>query len=152
IRRAYFDVIGLPPRPVEMEAALNDKSPDWYEKLVDRLLNSPRYGERWARHWLDLVRYAESDGYRIDEDRPDAWGYRDYVIKSFNDDKPYDRFVQEQLAGDEIAPDNPEAQAATGFLRLWIYEYNQRDVRNQWSIILDDITDVTSDVFLGLGM
>src|SRR5262245_48146517 len=152
VRRVYFDLIGLPPTPAELDAVLNDTSTDWYEKLVDKLLASPRYGERWARHWLDLVRYAESDGYRIDEYRNEAWRYREYVINSFNNDKPYNRFVHEQLAGDEIDPDNPEAQAATGFLRLWIYEYNQRDVRTQWSIILDDITDVTGDVFLGLGM
>ena len=81
-----------------------DKSPDAYTKLVDKLLASPRYGERWARHWLDLVRYGESDGYRADDYRPNAWRYRDYVIASFNSDKPYDRFVQEQLAGDELWP------------------------------------------------
>ena len=152
IRRVYFDLTGLPPTPTEVETLLKDQSPNWYETLVDRLLASPRYGERWARHWLDLVRYAESDGYRIDDYRPTAWRYRQYVIDSFNQDKPYNRFVQEQLAGDEIAPDDPAALAATGFLNLWIYEYNQRDVRTQWSIILDDITDVTADVFLGLGM
>jgi hypothetical protein len=152
IRRVYFDVIGLPPTPAEVAEFVEDKSPQAYERLVDRLLASPRYGEHWARHWLDLARYAESDGYRIDEYRPEAWRYRDYVVRSFNGDKPYDRFVSEQLAGDELWPDDPEARAATGFLRLWIYEYNQRDVRNQWNIILDDLADVAGDVFLGLSL
>jgi len=152
IRRAYFDLIGLPPSPEEVDAFVADNSPDAFEKLIDRLLESPRYGERWARHWLDLVRYAESDGFRIDDYRPEAWRYRDYVIRSFNDDKPYDRFVREQLAGDEIAPDDPDALLATSFLRLGIYEYNNRDVRGQWTNMLNDVTDVTSDVFLGLGM
>ena len=152
IRRVYFDLIGLPPTPQQVDAFVNDKSPQAYEDLIDRLLKSPRYGERWARHWLDLVRYAESDGYRADGYRPHAWRYRDYVIRALNEDKPYDRFVVEQLAGDEIAPDDPDALVATGLLRHWIYEFNQRDVRTQWDVIINDITDVTSDVFLGLGM
>ncbi len=152
LRRASFDLTGLPPTPEEVEAFLADTSPNAYEAMIDRLLDSPRYGEHWARYWLDLVRYAESDGYRQDAYRPTAWRYRDYVIKSFNDDKPYDQFVREQLAGDEIAPHDPEALAATGYLRLWIYEYNQRDAPLQWETILNDITDVTADVFLGMGM
>jgi hypothetical protein len=120
--------------------------------MIDRMLASPRYGERWARHWLDLVRYAESDGFRADAYRPDAWRYRDYVVRSFNADKPYDRFVVEQLAGDEVAPDDPELRVATGFLRLTPYEHNQRDVRGQWSDTLNDLTDVAGEVFLGLGI
>jgi len=152
IRRVYFDLIGLPPTPKEIDDFLADKSMSAYEKLVDRLLDSPAYGERWARHWLDLVRYAESDGYKQDAYRPYAWRYRDYVVRSFNEDKPYDQFVMEQLAGDEIAPHDPDAIVATGYLRNWIYEYNQRDVRTQWDTILNDITDVTGDVFLGMGM
>lgn len=152
IRRLSFDLIGLPPSPQDVEQFVNDKDPQAYEHLVDRLLESPRYGERWARHWLDLVRYADSDGYRIDHYRPNAWRYRDYVIQSLNDDKPYDRFVQEQLAGDEMFPDSPEARVATGYLRHGIYEYNNRDVRGQWDIILNEVTDTTGDVFLGLGM
>jgi hypothetical protein len=152
IRRVTFDLIGLPPTPEEVEAFIEDRSADAYEKLVDRLLASPRYGERWARHWLDLARYAESDGFRIDDYRPNAWRYRDYVVGAFNADKPYDRFVREQLAGDELFPDDPDALAATGFLRHTIYEYNQRDVRTQWSNMLDELTDVTGDLFLGLGM
>ena len=149
-RRVYFGLTGLPPTPEQIAAFVADRSPTAYEDLVDRLLKSPRYGERFARHWLDLVRYAESDGYKADGFRPRAWTYRDYVIRAFNTDKPYDRFVMEQLAGDEIAPEDTDALAATAFLRHWIYEYNQRDVRTQWSIILNDITDVTGEVFLGL--
>ena len=152
VRRLSFDLVGLPPTPAEVEAFVNDKSANAYEKLADRLLASPRHGERWARHWLDLVRYADSDGYRIDDFRPQAWRYRDYVIQSFNEDKPYDRFVQEQLAGDELFPGDPAALTATGYLRHWIYEYNLRDVRGQWTTILNDITDTTADVFLGLGL
>jgi len=152
IRRVTFDVTGLPPTPQEIDAFLADDSPNAYETLIDRLLASPRYGERWARHWLDLVRYADSDGYRIDHVRPRAWLYRDYVIRAFNEDKPYDRFVQEQIAGDELFPASPDALIATGYLRHGIYEYNNRDVRGQWGVMLDDITDTTSDVFLGLGL
>ena len=99
-----------------------------------------------------MVRYADSDGYRIDHYRPQAWRYRDYVVRSFNEDKPYDRFVQEQIAGDELFPDDPQAIIATGYLRHWIYEYNSRDARGQWTTILNDITDTTGDVFLGMGM
>lgn len=155
IRRLTFDLWGLPPTPEEITAFERESAVDAsaaYEKLVDRLLASPRYGERWARHWLDLVRYADSDGYRIDDYRPNSWPYRDYVVRAFNEDKPYDRFVQEQLAGDELFPGNVEALVATGYLRHWIYEYNARDVRGQWTVILNDITDTTGDVFLGLGM
>ncbi len=155
LRRAYFDLIGLPPSPAEIEqfmGAWESDSETAYKQLIDRLLEDPRYGQRWARHWLDLVRYAESDGYKQDAYRPHAWRYRDYVIRSLNDDKPYDQFIREQLAGDEIAPDDPDAIIATGFLRHWIYEYNQRDVRTQWDSILNDVTDVTGDVFLAMGM
>lgn len=152
VRRVYFDLIGLPPAPAEVQAFVEDRSPNAYERLVERLLASPEYGKRWARHWLDLVRYADSDGYRADDYRPQAWRYRDYVIRSFNDDKPYDRFVQEQLAGDELFPGDADALVATGYLRNWIYEYNIRDARGQWKIILDDITDTTGDVFLGLSL
>ncbi|MGE3818861.1 MAG: DUF1549 domain-containing protein, partial [Isosphaeraceae bacterium] len=152
IRRLTFDLWGLPPDPAEVEAFAADESPEAYERLVERLLASPHYGERWARHWLDLARYAESDGYRQDAYRPDAWRYRDYVVDAFNRDKPYDQFVAEQIAGDELNPDSPESRVAVGFLRLGTYEYNQRDVPGQWSAILNDLTDVTGDVFLGLGI
>ena len=151
IRRLSFDLWGLPPDPSEIDSFLHDPRPDAYEQLVDRLLASPHYGERWARHWLDLVRYADSDGYKADDLRPTAWRYRNYVIDSLNGDKPYDRFVQEQLAGDELFPDEPEALAATGYFRSGIYEYNNRDAAGQWTAILNDITDTTGDVFLGLG-
>ncbi|MDB5302309.1 MAG: hypothetical protein JWO87_3972, partial [Phycisphaerales bacterium] len=119
LRRAYLDVTGLPPTPAEVDAFLADDSSEAFEKVVDRLLASPRYGERWARHWLDLARYAESEGFKADETRPNVWRYRDYVIKSLNDDKPYDRFVKEQIAGDEMWPGDPEALVATGFNRHW---------------------------------
>jgi hypothetical protein len=151
IRRAYYDLIGLPPTPEEIDAFLANESPLAYESLIERLLESPRYGERWGRHWLDLVRYAESNGHGNDQYRPDAYRYRDYVVKAFNDDKPYDRFVMEQLAGDEIAPENPDALVATGFLRHWIYENNQRLVRLVREIILNDVTEVTGEVFLAMG-
>lgn len=105
-RRAYFDLIGLPPTPEEVNQFVSDESPDAYKKLVDRLLESKHYGERWGRHWLDVVRYADSGGFETDEFYPEAWRYRDYVIKSFNEDKPFDRFVQEQIAADELWPDN----------------------------------------------
>jgi hypothetical protein len=152
LRRLSFDLIGLPPTIEEVETFAADESPDAYERLADRLLASPQFGERWARHWLDLVRYAESDGYKADAYRPHAWRYRDYVIRSLNGDKPYDHFMAEQIAGDEIAPHDPDALIATGYYRVGIYEYNQRDVRTQWSVILNDVTDVTADVFLGMGM
>ena len=152
VRRVYFDLLGLPPSAAEVEAFVSDSAPDAWEKLVDRLLASPHYGERQARLWLDLVRYADSDGYKSDDYRPDAWRYRDYVIASFNADKPYDRFLSEQLAGDELYPDDPQALVATGYLRHWIYEYNNRDVAGQWAVILNDLTDTTADVFMGLGL
>jgi len=151
IRRVTFDVIGLPPTPAEISAFLADDSPEAFERVVDRLLASRHYGERWARHWLDLVRYADSDGYRLDHYRPNVWLYRDYVIRSLNADKPYDRFVREQLAGDELYPNNPDALIATSYLRHGIYEYNSLDVPGQWSLILNDITDTTGDVMLGMG-
>jgi hypothetical protein len=151
-RRLWFTLLGLPAPASEIDRFISDPTPDAWEHLVDRLLASRQYGERWARHWLDLVRYADSDGYKADDYRPDAWRYRDYVIAAFNHDKPWDRFIMEQLAGDELFPDNPEAIVATGYLRCGIYEYNNRDAAGQWDAILNDITDTTSDVFLGLGL
>src|SRR5438067_13118024 len=104
LRRAHFDLTGLPPTPAETEAFLADKASDAYERLIDRLLDSPHYGERWGRHWLDVAGYADSDGYSdADPPRPYAYNYRDYVVGSFNSDKPFDRFIAEQLAGDELA-------------------------------------------------
>ncbi|MBC8355681.1 MAG: PSD1 domain-containing protein [Planctomycetes bacterium] len=152
VRRLHFDLLGLPPTPEEVDAFVNDESPHAWEKLIDRLLDDERYGEHWARHWLDVVRFAESDGWNQDAFRPNLWRYRDYVVNSFNDDKPYPEFVRQQLAGDEIEEDNPEHLAAAGFLRLGIYEYNQRDARGHWNDIMNEMTDVTADVFLGMGM
>jgi hypothetical protein len=123
IRRLYFDLHGLPPSPEDIESFQRDKSPDAFEKLVDRLLASPRYGERWARHWLDVVHYGESHGYDKDKPRLNAWPYRDYVIKSFNEDKPYRRFIQEQLAGDVLFPDDPEAFVATAFIAAGPWDF-----------------------------
>jgi hypothetical protein len=150
LRRASFDLTGLPPTPEEVAAFLADKSPDAWTKVVDRLLASPRYGERWGRHWLDLARFAESEGFKADEPRPNAWRYRDYVIHSFNSDKPYNRFVQEQIAGDELWPNDAQAKVATGFLRAYPDEYNARNLFQRRQEILDDITDTTGAVFLGL--
>ena len=152
VRRLYFDLIGLPPTPEDIDAFVNDSSPNAFAELVDRLLDDKRYGEHWARHWLDIVRYADSDGWNQDAVRPHIWRYRDYVVNSFNDDKPYPQFVREQLAGDEIGEDNPDHLVATGYLRLGIYEYNQRDARGLWNDIMNETTDVTSDVFLGTGL
>jgi hypothetical protein len=118
IRRVTFDLIGLPPTPEEIDAFLADDSPDAYEKIVDRVLASPRYGERWARHWMDVVHYAETHGHDEDKPRPNAWPYRDYLIRAFNEDKPYARFVEEQLAGDVLYPDDPQALVATAFVAV----------------------------------
>ncbi|HMZ21313.1 MAG TPA: DUF1549 and DUF1553 domain-containing protein, partial [Blastocatellia bacterium] len=148
IRRAYLDLTGLPPSPEEVEAFVNDKTPDVWERLVDKLLASPHYGERWARHWLDLVRFADSGGFEFDVDRPDAYRYRDYVVKAFNDDKPYDQFVKEQLAGDEIAPDSQDAMIATGFLRLGPEGGGGGERGRQDS--LDDIISTSTLTFMGM--
>ena len=150
LRRATFDLTGLPPAPEEVEAFLADHSPQAFEKVVDRLLASPQYGERWGRHWLDLARFAESEGFKSDEARPNAWRYRDYVIGALNQDKPYNRFVQEQIAGDEMWPDSPEARVATAFHRNYPDESNARNLEQRRQEILDDITDATGAVFLGL--
>jgi hypothetical protein len=152
LRRVTFDLTGLPPTPDEQTAFLADQSPRAYENVVDRLLASPRYGERWAQHWLDVVRYAETDGFKEDAHRPNAYKYRDYVIRAFNNDLPYDRFIRQQLAGDELEPDNPEALVATGYCRLYPDEYNAADVRQRRQELLDDVTDTTGLVFLGLTM
>jgi hypothetical protein len=117
IRRATLDLTGMVPTPEDVQAFVSDPDPAAFAKVVDRLLASPRYGERWARHWLDLARYADSEGFKSDETRPNIWRYRDYAIDSFNQDKPYDRFIQEQIAGDELFPRDPAALVATGFNR-----------------------------------
>ncbi len=150
IRRASLDLVGLTPTPEEIAAFESDPDPGSFGRVVDRLLASPGHGERWARHWLDLARYAESEGFKADETRPDAWRYRDYVIRSFNADKPYDRFVQEQLAGDELWPDEPDARIATGFNRHYPDESNARDLMQRRQDILNDITDTVGSVFCGM--
>lgn len=150
LRRVSFDLTGLPPTPEEVDAFVADKSPDAYEKVVDRLLASPHYGERWGRHWLDLARYAESEGFKADETRPNAWRYRDYVIKAFNTNKPYDRFVKEQIAGDELWPDDPEARVATAFNRHYPDESNARVLQQRRQEILNDITDTVGSTFMAM--
>ncbi|MCI0682508.1 MAG: PSD1 and planctomycete cytochrome C domain-containing protein [Gemmataceae bacterium] len=153
IRRVTFDLTGLPPTTEEIEAFAADKAPDSYAKVVDRLLASPRYAEQQARHWLDVARYADTAGFSNDFERPSAWRYRDYVVRAFHHDKPYDRFVLEQLAGDELAPDDPEALIATGFLRMGPWEHTGMTVaaitRQQW---LDDVTHAVGVTFLGQGL
>jgi hypothetical protein len=150
LRRVYFDLIGLPPSPEQVEVFVTDASADAYEKVVDRLLASPQFGERAALFWLDVVRFAETDGFKADDTRPHAWRYRDYVIKSFNADKPFDRFVQEQIAGDELYPGDPDALVATGFLRHFPDEYNAVNLEQRRYEIVTDITDTTAATFLGL--
>ncbi|MFO0954585.1 MAG: PSD1 and planctomycete cytochrome C domain-containing protein [Isosphaeraceae bacterium] len=150
IRRVTFDLTGLPPTPAEVEAFVADDSPLAYERLVDRLLDSPRYGEKWARHWLDLVRFAETNSYERDNPKPSAWRYRDYVIRSLNADKPYDRFVREQLAGDELPDGGIDGLVATGFYRLGIWDDEPTDREQAVFDGLDDVVATTGQVFLGL--
>ena len=123
IRRVSFDLTGLPPTPEEVEAFLADPAPDAYERLVDRLLASPRYGERWGRHWLDVARYGDTHGYDKDKPRPNAWPYRDYVIRAFNEDKPYGRFVREQVAGDVLFPGTRDGVEALGFISAGPWDF-----------------------------
>ena len=176
IRRATFDLIGLPPTPEDVDAFVADNSPDAYPKLIDRLLASPHYGERWARHWLDVVRFAQSNGYERDDEKPEIWRYRDYVVRAFNDDKPYDQFIREQLAGDELAVgrisnpsrkpaetpstedglkiratgDEYDSLIATGFYRLGVCDDEPDDKQMAVFDDLDDIVTTTSHAFLGL--
>jgi len=150
IRRVTLDLTGLPPTPEELQSFAADASPSAYERLVDRLLASPAYGERWARHWLDVARYAESTGFEDDVTRPNIWRYRDYVIDAFNSDKPYDRFVREQIAGDELWPGDPSARIATAFNRHYAEEGNNKDLMLARQEMLHDITSVTGTAFLGL--
>ncbi len=152
IRRVYLDLIGLPPAPEEVEAFVKDGSPDAYEKVIDRLLASPHYGERWARHWLDIVRFAESHGFEHDYDRPTAYHYRDFVIKALNQDLPYNTFVKWQLAGDEIEPDNPLAVMATGFLAAGVHstQITVNLVEKERYDEMDDIVRTMGTAMLGL--
>ena len=157
IRRLFFDLLGLPPQPAEVEAFVSDPSPTAYEGLVDRLLADPRYGERWGRHWLDLARYADTNGYEGDPEYYHTWRYRDYVIDAFNADKPYDRFVKEQLAGDEffemmsagaLPPPDPEMVVALTFLRL--APFTEPRGEEDRHVLLSEMTSTVGSVFLGL--
>ena len=152
IRRLYFDLIGLPPTPTATAEFLADSSPDAYPRLVERLLADPRYGERWAQHWLDVIRFAESEGFEYDRHLPGAWRFRDYVIRSLNADKPYDRFIREQLAGDEIDPKNYELKIAAGFHRLGPVRRNagNQEVASSRNEVLTERTDIVGAAFLGL--
>ncbi|HZN67901.1 MAG TPA: DUF1549 domain-containing protein, partial [Tepidisphaeraceae bacterium] len=135
IRRLYFDLTGLPPTPAEVTAFLSDPNPDAYERLVDQLLASPRYGERWARHWMDVVHFAETHGHDQDRPRPHAWPYRDYLISAFNTDKPYARFVEEQIAADVLYPDEPHLIPALGLVAAGPWDESSQ------MAIMDDTLD-----------
>ncbi|PYQ80269.1 MAG: hypothetical protein DMG01_06830, partial [Acidobacteria bacterium] len=151
LRRGYLDLIGLPPTPAETAAFLADSRPDAWERLIDSLLASPHYGERWGRHWLDVARYADSSGFEHDYDRPNAWRYRDYVIRAFNDDKPYDVFLKEQIAGDELDTKSDETLIATGFLRAGPrVAYREKDNPERRYEYLDDLIATTGRGLLGL--
>jgi hypothetical protein len=150
LRRVTLDLTGLPPTPEEAQVYLTDSSPGAEERLVDRLLASPRYGERWGRHWLDVVRYADSDGFKQDDTRPNMWRYRDWVIKSWNDDKPFDRFIREQIAADELYPGDKDALPGLGYLRLFEDEFNQAHILMRRQELLNDLTDNTAFAFLGV--
>lgn len=151
LRRATFDLLGLPPSPEEVKSFESDPLPDdkAFEKVIDRLLESPHYGEQWARHWLDVVRYADSSGFANDYERGNAWRYRDYVVRAFNNDKPYDQFIKEQIAGDELDAKNSECLVATGFLRMGPWELTAMEVAKiARQRFLDDVTNSVGETFL----
>jgi len=152
VRRLYFDLLGIPPTPTEVSAFVNDRSPDAYPRLVERLLDNPHYGERWGQHWLDVVRFAETDGFEYDTHRKDAWRFRDYVIRSFSSDKPYDRFLMEQLAGDEINPEDQELRTASGLNRLGPLRKNagNQEVASSRNEVLTEMTNVVGSAMLGV--
>jgi hypothetical protein len=151
VRRAYLDLIGLPPSPEETDAFLADRDPAAFARLIDRLLASKHYGERWGRHWLDVARYADSSGFEHDRDRPNAWRYRDYVIEALNEDKPYDRFIQEQIAGDELSDASDETRIATGFLRAGPRVlFREKDNPERRHDYLDDVLATIGRGILGL--
>ncbi|MGH7137703.1 MAG: DUF1549 and DUF1553 domain-containing protein, partial [Pirellulales bacterium] len=152
LRRLYFDLIGLPPTPDEIHAFINDRSPVAYENVVDRLLASPYYGERWGQHWLDVVRYAETEGFEYDNYLSGAWRYRDWVIEAFGADKPYDQFIREQVAGDELASADRSLLVAAGFLRLGPVRRNagNQEVAGSRNEVLTEMTNSVGSVFLGL--
>ena len=149
-RRAYLNITGIAPTPEQVSSFVLDKSPDAWEKLVNKLLDTPQYGEKWARHWLDVVRYAESNGFERDSNKPHIWRYRDWVIDAYNDDKPYNRFIMEQLAGDELEDSDHEAMIATGFYRLMQWDDEPVDRLQARYDVLDDILRVTTEGFLGM--
>ena len=150
IRRVYYDLTGLPPSPAEVEAYTLNQDRDKFSKLIDRLLDSPHYGERWGRHWLDLVRYAETNGYERDGDKPEIWRYRDYVIDSFNQNKPYDRMILEHIAGDELPDADAASITATGYQRLGVWDDEPADPTLAKYDYLDDIVRTSGEVFLGM--
>jgi len=150
IRRAYFDLIGLPPTPEQIAAFEKDKSPDAWAQLIDHLLSLPQYGERWGRHWLDVARFAQSNGYERDGEKPESWRYRDYVVRAFNEDKPYDQFIREQIAGDELERVTFDSIIATGFHHLGVRDDEPDDKRMAEFDELDDMLSTTGSAFLGL--
>ena len=156
IRRAYYDLIGLPPTATEVAefaaAMANNRDPKAYEKLIDQLLANPHYGEKWGRHWLDVVGYADTNGYERDGNKPNSWRYRDYVVKAFNEDKPYDRFVQEQIAGDELAGRNADTITATGYYRMGLWDDEPADRELAKYDNLDRIVATTSGAMLGMAL
>ncbi|NBU10167.1 MAG: DUF1549 domain-containing protein, partial [Proteobacteria bacterium] len=150
LRRGFLDLTGLPPTLAEQDKFLADNAPDAFAKLVDDLLARTSYGERWGRHWLDLARYAETNGYERDAAKPNVWRYRDYVIAAFNADKPYDRFIREQIAGDELPDANAETLIATGFHRLGPWDDEPADPVQDRADQVDDMIRTTSQAFLGV--
>ena len=150
IRRAYYNLTGLSPSPEEVAEFIQDESPDAWPRLIDRLLDSPHYGEKWARHWLDVVRYAESNGFERDSDKEEIWRYRDYVIRALNEDKPYDQFVREQLAGDELEEVTIDSKIATGYHRLMQWDDEPVDRHQARYDVLDDILRTTTEGFLAM--
>jgi hypothetical protein len=151
-RRLYFDLTGLPPTPQQIDAFVRDARPDAFSRLVNQLLDSPQYGERWAQHWLDVVRFAETDGFEYDTHRTEAYRYRDYVIRAFQNDKPYDRFILEQIAGDEVAPEEQEFLIASGFNRLGPLRKNagNQEVASSRNEVLTEMTNAVGAAFLGV--
>ena len=152
IRRATYDLTGLPPSPAEIDAFLADADPQAWERVIERLLASPHYGERWGRHWLDLVRYADTNGFERDGDKPGTWRYRDWVIGAMNQDKPYDRFIIEQLAGDELPDRDFSTMVATGYYRLGMWDDEVPDLKQALADDMDGIVDVTARTMLGVGL
>lgn len=152
IRRATYDLTGLPPTPAEVDAFVADQTPDAWPRLIERLLASPHYGEKWARHWMDVIRYAETEGFEYDGNKENIWRYRDYLIDAFNDDIPYARFVTEQIAGDEISPPTRQSITATGFLRVMQSDTSPPDAMLAKYDVLADIVQVTGEAFLGMSL